>query len=219
MGASTGDAAAAYDEHPARTVNVDGFWIDRTEVTNAEYRRCVDAGACSPPHRTVFYDDPNQADHPVIWVDWYQAKTYARWAGKRLPTEAEWERAARGGAATRYPWGEAWQPGAANIAGALGEDRWGATAPVASFDASSWGVYDLLGNASEWVEDVYHKNFWNAPRDGRAWIQLDGPPVERRRVVRGGSHVTQPTRLRVSHRDDRAPEAFNRATGFRCAAD
>jgi len=219
MGASPGDASAAYDEHPAHSVQVDGFWIDRTEVTNDQYRTCVDAGACSPPQRTVAYDDPSHGNHPVLWVSWFQAKTYARWAHKRLPTEAEWERAARGGRPTRYPWGDYWHDGAANAAGALGDDRWGATAPVASFEPGAWGVYDLLGNAAEWVEDVYHKTYWNAPHDDHAWLQLDGPPVERRRVVRGGSHVTQPVRLRVSHREDRVPETINRAIGFRCAAD
>jgi len=219
MGASPNDAGAGYDEHPSHSVRVDGFWLDRTEVTNAQYRRCVDADVCSPPHRTGGFEDPNHADHPVLWVDWFQAKTYARWAQKRLPTEAEWEWAARGGTETRFPWGDLWHDGGGNAVGATGNDRWGATAPVASFPAATWGVYDLLGNVSEWVEDIYHKTYWNAPLDGRAWLQLNGPPVERRRIVRGGSYITQPVRLRVSHRDDRAPETFNRAIGFRCAAD
>ena len=127
--------------------------------------------------------------------------------------------AVRGGAETRYPWGNLWHDGGGNAVGVIGNDHWAGTAPVASFSATTWGVYDLFGNVSEWVEDVYHKTFWNAPSDGRAWLQLDGPPVERRRIVRGGSHVTQPVRLRVSHRDDRAPATFNRAIGFRCAAD
>jgi formylglycine-generating enzyme required for sulfatase activity len=219
MGASPGDGNAAYDEHPAHRVGVNGLWLDRTEVTNDEYRRCVDAGVCTPPRRTTSFDDSNVGSQPVMWVDWYQAKTYARWAGKRLPTEAEWEWAARTQRSTRFPWGDSWVDGAGNGLGADGEDRWAGPAPVASFDPNPWGVYDMIGNAAEWVQDVYHKNYWEAPSDARPWTQETGPQVERKRVVRGGSNLSPASRLRVSYRDERVPHGYNRATGFRCATD
>ncbi len=219
MGASPDDPAAAYDEHPSHNVSISGFWLDASEVTNADYRRCVDDGACTPPQRRSSFDDPEQADHPVLWVTWFQAASYARWAGKRLPTEAEWERAARGGAVTRHPWGNDWIPGIANAIESVGDDRYVETAPVGSFPANSWGLTDMLGNASEWVADRYHRNYWDAPGDGRAWDQLTGEWVEDQRVVRGGSYVTPASRLRVSYREQRPPEVASRATGFRCAAD
>ena len=219
MGASPDDGAAAYDEHPSHDVSVNGFWLDATEVTNAEYRRCVESGACAAPQRTAAFDDPGSADHPVLWVTWLQAASYARWAGKRLPTESEWERAARGGATTRHPWGEAWQPGLANAIESVGGDRFIEAAPVGSFPANPWGLHDMLGNASEWVADHYHRNYWDAPADGRAWNQLTGEWVEEQRVVRGGSFITPASRLRVSFREQRPPDVASRATGFRCAAE
>ena len=100
MGSTAADSEAFDDEKPAHTVYLDGFWIDRTEVTNAQYRRCVEAGTCRPPV-TCFsgdptYDDESKADHPVLCVDWNDAQAYCRWVDMRLPTEAEWEKAARG---------------------------------------------------------------------------------------------------------------------------
>jgi formylglycine-generating enzyme required for sulfatase activity len=219
MGASPDDGQAVYDEHPPHTVEVDGFWLDRTEVTNDEYRLCVEAGVCSPPHRAAEFDDPRSGRFPVLWVDWFQARTYARWAGKRLPTEAEWEWAARAGQAGRYPWGNSWLDGRANALGAAEGDRWEGPAPVASFEPNAWGVYDLLGNAAEWLQDAYHRNYWEAPSDARPWMQFTGEQVDRKRVVRGGSYNSPTSRLRVSHRDQRAEVSFSRTTGFRCASD
>lgn len=219
IGASAGDTEAAADEHPARIVEVDGYWIDRREVTNRDYRKCVDAGACSPPHDLVMFDDPNLTEHPVMWVDWYQAREYSRWAGKRLPTESEWERAGRAGGQHRYPWGLVWKVGLCNGLGVEDGDRWGGPAPVASFKDSTWGVFDMIGNAAEWVADLYHRDYRGAPQSGRPWNQLTGGPVELRRVIRGGSYDSPPARLRVSFRDSRPPDTWHRSLGFRCAAD
>jgi formylglycine-generating enzyme required for sulfatase activity len=219
VGASEGDRQAATFEYPPNVVTVRGFWIDRDEVTNADYRRCVDAGACTPPAQTQAFDDPNRASHPVLWVTWFQAREYARWAGKRLPSEAEWEIAARSGSTYRYPWGERWESSFANGIGVDGMDHWGAEAPVGSFPANSWGARDTLGNAAEWVEDVYHTNLAGLPDDGRPWEQETGPIAERQRVVRGGSYMDPGSKLRVSRRDSRRPTDFHRTTGFRCAAD
>jgi len=219
MGASPEDLGASNNEKPAHTVSVDGFWIDRTEVTNDEYRSCVRAGACTPPQRVGDFDDPRFGSYPVFWVDWFQAKEYALWAGKRLPTEAEWELAARNDATTEYPWGTSWVPGRANAMGVYRTDYWSESSPVASFEASRWGVYDLIGNAAEWTDDVYHESFDGAPRDGRAWIQETGPAGERRRVVRGGAFDDSPQRQRASKRAGRRPDNPSRSVGFRCAAD
>jgi formylglycine-generating enzyme required for sulfatase activity len=218
-GASEGDSQADLDEFPAGVFLVQGFWMDREEVTNADYRRCVEAAACTPPGQTDAYDDPNRASHPVLWVDWFQARQYARWAGKRLPTEVEWEYAARAGSPERFPWGERWNPALANGLGIEGPDHWAAEAPVGRFPPNAWGVFDLIGNASEWVEDVYHPVYNGAPRDGRPWEQETGAIAERKRVVRGGSYADPPSKLRVSDRNDRNPDENHRGIGFRCASD
>jgi formylglycine-generating enzyme required for sulfatase activity len=111
MGADDPDADA--DERPAGRVFVGPFWIDRVEVTNARYRRCVEAGACPLPLGGLL-DDPTRAEHPVVVVSWRQAVAYCAWAGQRLPTEAEWEKAARGVDGRRYPWGDRFEPDRAN---------------------------------------------------------------------------------------------------------
>jgi len=219
IGATPSDPDASADEKPQRMVRVDGYWLDRTEVTNTQYRRCVEAGGCTPPHRRDRYDNPAYGDHPVLWIDWFQARAYSRWSGKRLPSEAEWERAARAGSADRYPWGGTWRDGRANAGGARGDDRWTGTSPVASFDANEWGLVDTLGNALEWVEDVYHRDLENGPKDGSAWTQAAGGGVTTERVLRGGSYRDLPVRLRLSERFNRPPHLWSRATGFRCAAD
>jgi len=219
FGATEGDRQAATDELPASDFIVGGFWLDRSEVTNTEYRRCVDAGPCTPPRRSDAYDDPNRASHPVLWVTWFQARDYATWAGKRLPTEVEWERAARAGSTQRFPWGDKWVPAKGNAMGAEGVDHWSAAAPVGSFPANAWGIHDLIGNAAEYVQDVYHLSFGGAPRDGRPWEQETGPIAERRRVVRNGSFLDAPARQRVSRRSSRKPTEAHHAIGFRCAAD
>ena len=219
FGATEGDRQAATDELPASDFIVEGFWLDRNEVTNAEFRRCVDSGACTPPERTDAFDDPNRAAHPVLWVTWFQARDYATWAGKRLPTEVEWERAARAGSTQRFPWGDTWDPAMGNALGTEGVDYWGAAAPVGSMPANAWGFHDLIGNAAEHVQDVYHPSFGGAPRDGRPWEQETGVIAERRRVVRNGSFADPPARQRVSRRSSRKPTDASKAIGFRCAAD
>lgn len=219
MGAGPGDGDAAADEQPPRQVAVRGFWLDRTEVTNRAYRRCVEAGACTAPYRRQQYDDPGSGELPVLWVDWYQARAYARWAGKRLPSESEWEWAARGGSQTRYPWGDSWQDGRANVVGRRGSDRWSGPSPVSSFPATTWGLYDLLGNAAEWTEDVYWPDLGEVPGDGSALVQLRAGVAPAERVIRGGSYRDVPAGVRVSRRMHRTPTSWLRTVGFRCAAD
>ncbi len=219
IGASEGDRQAVPAELPPRNVVVSGFWIDRDEVTNADYRRCVEAGACSVPEDAESFGDPNRGEYPVLRVSWFQAREFAAWSGKRLPTEAEWEIAARTGGDERYPWGNQWQPGRANAIGTDNGDRWGAAAPVGSFPANSWGARDMIGNAAEWVEDVFHPNLAGLPSDGGPWLQETGPSSERLRVIRGGSYADPASRQRVSRRDSHRPESGVRDVGFRCVAD
>ena len=107
----------------------------------------------------------------------------------------------------------------ANGTGTTDRDYWATEAPVGSFPANSWGIHDLIGNVSEYVQDVYHVSYGGAPRDGRAWEQETGPASERRRVIRNGSYVDPPNRLRVSRRAARRPDDPSRATGFRCVAE
>jgi formylglycine-generating enzyme required for sulfatase activity len=109
--------------------------------------------------------------------------------------------------------------GSANAIGTYREDGWSGTSPVASFQANEWGLYDLIGNASEWVEDVFHDSYYGAPRDGSPWYQETGLAAERRRVVRGGGYDDPPQRQRVSRRSGRQPDNQHRSVGFRCAAD
>lgn len=219
FGASPGDRQVAIDELPSGSRTIEGFWIDRNEVTNGDYRQCVEAGACTPPSKTEAYDDPRRSAHPVLWVSWFQARDYAKWAGKRLPSEVEWERAVRAGSNSRFPWGERWDPARGNAFDTAGPDRWGGEAPVSSFPANAWGIHDLIGNASEWVQDVYHSSLSGGPPDGRPWEQETGPIADRRRVIRGGSYFDPPSRQRVSRRASRKPTEDHRTVGFRCAAD
>jgi formylglycine-generating enzyme required for sulfatase activity len=165
---------------PVHPVYLDAFYIDKTEVTNAQYRQCVEAGGCNAPGKTTYYDNADYDQHPVVYVDWYQAGAYCEWAGKRLPTEAEWEKAARGTDERTYPWGEGIDCDHAQYNG-CGEG----TVPVGSKPkgASPYGVLDMAGNVWEWVADWYDSGYYSQSPDRNP----PGPDSGTMRVLRGGS--------------------------------
>jgi formylglycine-generating enzyme required for sulfatase activity len=158
------DKSCFADEKPGREVSLDAFWIDTYEVTVADYRRCVEAGKCLKENITKYescnWNKPDRADHPINCVDWNQAQNYCEWSDKRLPTEAEWEKAARGEDGRVYPWGNTWDASKANTS----EGKLGRTAPVGSYTSgiSPYKVHDMVGNVWEWVQDWYAKDYYIA---------------------------------------------------------
>jgi iron(II)-dependent oxidoreductase len=232
MGCSRGDSQCEGDEKPAATVTVPAFRIDTKEVTVAEYRACVQAGKCQPPktharNQYCNYDAPGRDTHPVNCIDWADAFNYCKVEGRRLPREAEWEKAARAGRATRYSWGDSATCAQAiandgkttgSAKGELdgcGEDR---TWPVASRPSNALGIYDMHGNVGEWVSNGYAANALTHYAKG----ELDYPPQSQGRVLRGGSWDEKAVNLRASFRNSRPPasgDAVWGSIGFRCAQD
>lgn len=199
------------DEEPPHAVYLDAFWIDLTEVTNATYKLCVDAGGCNPPNDLKYYNDSNYANHPVVYVDYNQAAGYCEWAGRRLPTEAEWEKAARGTDGRPYPWGFK-DPGAdlLNYNGRVGR-----TTKVGSYEngRSFYGAYDMAGNVWEWVNDRYGENYYaSSPSSNPA-----GPDSGGSFVLRGGSWNDLASSVRSSDRYRYFPAYSDDDFGFRCA--
>jgi formylglycine-generating enzyme required for sulfatase activity len=199
------------DEQPQRTVFLDAFWIDRTEVTNAQYELCVRAGVCRVADMGD-YDPQGRPNHPVVQVTWYDAQTYCRWAGGRLPTEAEWEKAARGVDGRLYPWGSA----APDCSKAQYEQCGGGTVAVGSRSAgqSPYGLQDAAGNAWEWVSDWYDAGYYTRS-PGRNPL---GPDSGEYRVLRGGSYSDGMRNMRPADRGNRTPAERLGRIGFRCAA-
>ena len=156
-----GRASGENNELPVHTVFLDTFWIDEHEVTNAMYARCVEAGVCDPPTEGSFIRR-NLSDYPVVYVTWQKASDYCQWAEARLPTEAEWEKAARGGLeGMKYPWGDetpTCTPEATN--GAQYEACAGDTAWAKSFSSNGYGLYDMAGNVWEMVADWYDEGYY-----------------------------------------------------------
>ena len=195
------------DESPQHLVTLPAFWIDRYEVSNAHYRKCVEAGACNEPQDLRFYQDVRYANHPVAFVTWYQADTYCRWLDERLPAESEWEKAARGTQGWDYPWGNGLLPEKLN-AGL----RFTGMLPVGSFPegASPYGALDMAGNVWEWTAD------WYMPYPGSHYrSDLFG---EKYKVVRGGSWNHPIDDARSYHRDIASPTRALAVVGFRCVA-
>jgi len=197
------------DEKPAHKVYLDSFHIDKYEVTNDQYGKFMAAAGYGAPgywnHKKF-----NASKQPVVGVSWHQADAYCLWAGKRLPTEAEWEKAARGPEGRRYPWGESWDSSRANTE----HSKIGRTMPVGSYPegASLYGAHDMIGNVWEWTASL-HRPYPYAGGDGR-----EDPRGSERRVRRGGSYADGGQKaLRSTFRSRFEPEATRNNLGFRCA--
>ena len=286
------------DESPVHTVKVDGFWIDQTEVTNAQFAAFVEATGYVttaekpvdweemkkqlPPGTPKPHDSLLQAssltfkptngpvdlnnyaawwewkpkanwrqprgkgssikgkeDHPVVHVSWDDANAYAKWAGKRLPTEAEWEWAARGGLRNKkYPWGDeeinTGKVKANSWEGSFpydntNKDLFFYSAPVKSFEANGYGLYDMAGNVWEWCSDWYHYDYYKS-LDGKTTTNPKGPensydpynPYIDQRIIRGGSFLCNDTYCsgyRVASKMKSSPDTGSQHTGFRCVKD
>jgi len=215
-------------EEPDHPVTLSTFEMDRTEVTVGDYARCVSNGACAPPEFSPVDARFARADLPVTHVRWEDAVAFCRWAGGRLPTEAEWEYAARGARGREFPWGNVYNPHLANH-GAWADDRTDATdgfvglAPVGSFPdgATPLGLLDMAGNAAEWVADILEFDAEGHPVGYSAEPEIDPRPKVSGgglHVVRGGSYEVAPMWLRATARDTTSlPRPAS--VGFRCAAD
>jgi formylglycine-generating enzyme required for sulfatase activity len=213
MGSDKGDE----DEAPAHRVYLNPFYIDKFEVTNGRFAKYVEAIQSEPPWGFADKETPViHAERPVRWVNWMDAMGYCLWLGKRLPTEAEWEKAARGTDERMYPWGNdpptpvhavyGLKEGGAETVSVIGNHHMG---------QSPYGVQDLAGNLYEWVMDWYADNFYsNSPG-----LNPRGPSEGTAKVQRGGSYINTPYRLRSSFRTKGDPTEQDPNVGFRCAQD
>ena len=203
------------DEEPPHIVSLGDFYIDRYEVTNALYAACVDTGACPPPTdtssatRDSYYGNSEYDNFPVIYIDWNMAKTYCEWRGARLPSEAEWEKAARGTEGGVYPWGDEADNTYANFNEDIGD-----TTAVGSYESgkSPYDVYDMSGNVWEWVADFYSDAYYQSSPLSNPL----GPDSGESHVLRGGSWYDPPYLTRTSIRLSE-PVPFDNNFGIRCA--
>jgi formylglycine-generating enzyme required for sulfatase activity len=212
MGSDEGDD----DEQPVHRVVLDSFYLDTFEVTNGRFAKFVAAIQSEPPWGFADQETPVvDAERPVRWVNWLEATGYCLWAGKRLPTEAEWEKAARGPEGRVYPWGNDPPTTAHAVFGLKEGDE--TVAPIGDhhLGRSPYGVQDLAGNLYEWVTDWYDDAFYASPptRNPR------GPVAGTTKVQRGGSYINSPYRLRSAFRTKSDPTEHDPHVGFRCAQD
>ena len=239
----SGDPRDRKDAQPVHTVSVDAFYMDETEVTNAQYKAfLLENPQWQKGHVHTEFVNANylkhwngnnypsgRGSHPVVYVSWYAAMAYAEWSEKRLPTEAEWEYAARGGlAGKKYPNGNTITPQDANYGLNLRD-----TTPVRKYPGNGYKLYDMAGNVSEWCLDAYESDFYSTfPRDGVAinplavansvgWLMNNFTEVNRQkpRVLRGGTWVNSVYFVRVACRDGVLPWFTFYSYGFRCVRD
>jgi iron(II)-dependent oxidoreductase len=204
------------DATPKRKVFISSFYLDKFEVNFEEYQRCVNDSKCKPS-KYAKKSKFNKSLLPVIGVNWPDAKVFCEWLGKRLPTEAEWEKSARGAEERKYTWGEKFSIYAsekfANVYGKY--DDFFLTAPVDSFPngASPYGIFNMNGNVREWVSDWYDPEYYRE----RADKDPQGPDDGKYKVVRGGSYKNTPPKISNTYRDYEKPTKATKDVGFRCA--
>jgi len=231
MGSNDGDG----DENPVHTVYLDAFYIDIYEVTNEQYARFLnqygrnsddsgnmlvrigDEDCLIEKVGNTYRPKWGHEDHPVVYVSWHGAVEYAHFYGKRLPTAAEWEKAARGGLMDKqYPWGDSISHDDANYHGTGSRDAWKGTSPVGSFPPNGYGLYDMVGNAGEWCADWYGNDYYSASPTANPV----GPGSGNYRVLRGGSWLCNTNGLRAANRGMCPPAStYSCHGGFRCVED
>lgn len=208
------------NELPQHTVYLSAYYMDATEVTNDQYRNCVRAGACATPHDgaglyrpATYFNATSYGDYPVVRVTWYDARDYCFWVNERLPTEAEWEKAARGPTGLLFPWGNTWDASLVNTQEG-GGDR---LHPVASYPqgVSPYGLFDLSGSVWEWVQDWFSDSFYGISSAS----DPSGPSNGTRKVLRGGSFSNHVHYARSANRGLETPDSSSAYRGFRCVVD
>jgi len=212
-----GDDRAKGKASPQHLVSMDAYWIDQTEVTNQMYALCVEAGACWLPIQSddvnPYYDNPRYDNYPIVYINWGEAVQYCTWVNRRLPTEAEWEKAARGTDGRKFPWGNE-KPNSKFL---NYQDNVGTPLPVDRYPsgASPYGVLNMAGNVREWVADWYDKNTYK----GYHSLNPLGPESGTARSLRGGHFSDSWQQVSTYNRFSHEPESAGLARGFRCAAD
>jgi formylglycine-generating enzyme required for sulfatase activity len=215
MGATDADKNAEADEKPQHSVFLDSYWIDRTLVTNAQFALCVAAGTCREPankssySRGDYYGNAAYANYPALYANWNQAATYCAWAGRKLPTEAQWEKAARGTDGRIFPWGS--QPPSDKLVNSA--SNVGDTTPVGQYSPqgdSPYGVQDMAGNIWEWTAD------WFGPYSSGAQRNPTGAVAGTSRVLRGGAWGSDVHYIRATDRFTFVPDNLGYFRGFRC---
>lgn len=214
MGSSEGDP----DEAPEHQLYLRAYYIDKKEVTQAEYDRYVRMTKRGKPFVPVFEDDISKImkpELPAMGMSWSDAVAYCKWAGKRLPTEAEWEKAGRGESKRRYPWGDEFGSGHANLDGDT--DGFPYLAPPGSFESgrSPYGLYDMTGNVAEWVADTYDEQYYQKS----PYRDPTGAEDGQHKVIRGGSWRETPQGARLSKRFQAKMWRTDSTIGIRCARD
>jgi iron(II)-dependent oxidoreductase len=203
------------DHNPAHNVYIDSFYIDKYEVTNAQYLEFCEATDHKLPQfwgKDEFRSGPGYPDHPVIGLSWRDAAEYAKWRGKRLPTEAEWEYAARGGlVGKKYPNGDTLDPSHGNHS----KSELGGPMAVGSYAANGYGLHDMQGNVLEWVQDYYEADYYSSSPTSNP----KGPEAGRFRIMRGGGWYSGPYCNQVHFRNALPENWVDFNLGFRCAKD
>ena len=227
MGCAPDDKQCEFNETPRHQAAVDAFFMSSREVTVKEYAACVDAGACAKPGAGGYcnWGVDGRTNHPINCVDWNQAKAYCSWKDQRLPTEAEWEYAARGKVeGSIFPWGNGRDCGKANYCDkqcaqdwkdGTCDDGFATTAPVGSFAPNGFGLYDMTGNVAEWCSDWYRPQSYV----GVAGKNPRGPVTGTFHVYRGGSWYEQLRHGRLSDRERGTVDLSHPSVGFRCVKD